>query len=116
MDFGPSRHVSVYLPRTRQREFGAALQTLTTGMQDMSQFAIRRKPAKRRAPLWYVIAFCVASSGATAYILPSSQVGILFDHIPDVEVPVIAEVTVINKEPNAMLLDGTLLAVLNVKV
>ena len=76
----------------------------------------RRMTTKRCAQLLCVIAFCVASSGATACILQSSQVGILFDHIPDVEVPVIAEVTVVNKEPDAMLADGTALAVLNVRV
>lgn len=82
----------------------------------MSQIVFRRKTARRCAQLLYLIAFCLASSGARACLPPSSQVGILFDHVPDVEMPVIAEVTVISREPNAMLLNGTMLAVLNARV
>ena len=120
MDPGPRQAAAVYVyllqARTRQRELGAAPQTFTGSMYHMSQFVFRRKTAKRCVQLLYLIAFCVASGSAKACLLLSSQVGILFDHIPDVEVPVIAEVTVINREPNAMLLDGSALAVLNVRV
>ena len=85
-------------------------------MYRLSQIAFRRKTARRCAQSLCLIAFCLASGSAKACLLLSSQVGILFDHIPDVEVPVIAEVTVINREPNAMLLDGSALVVLNVRV
>jgi hypothetical protein len=82
----------------------------------MSQTVCHWKIARYCAHPILFIAFCFAAGSATACMPQSSQAGILFDHIPNVEVPVIAEVTVINREPNAMLLDGTSLAVLNVRV
>jgi hypothetical protein len=82
----------------------------------MAQIVFNGKTARRCAQILCLVSFCVASSSAKACLLSSSQVGILFDHIPSVEVPVIAEVTIINREPNAMLLDGSALAVLNVRV
>jgi hypothetical protein len=117
MDSGPSRN-GVCLSVSGQNQtkrVRATLQTFAGSMCQMSQFVFLRT-AKRCAQMLCVISFCVASSSAKACIVSSSQVGILFDHIPDVEVPVIAEVTVINREPDAMLLNGSALAVLNVRV
>ena len=82
----------------------------------MSQIVSSKKTARYCAQSLVLVIFCLSSCGAKACILPSSQVAIIFSHIPEVDLPVVAEVAVINREPNAMLLDGTGLAVLNVQV
>jgi hypothetical protein len=64
-----------------------------------------------------LIVSCLVFGTARACTLPSSQGGILFDHIPDgIDAPVVAEVTIVSREANVSFPNHAQLAVMNARV
>jgi hypothetical protein len=75
------------------------------------------EPTRLFARCLCLVLGCLAFETASACILPTSQRGILFEHVPEnLDAPVIAEVTIVSRDANVMLLNGTQIAVLNARV
>jgi hypothetical protein len=65
----------------------------------------------------FVVLGCLVCKEAKACILPSSQTGVLFDHVPaGIDAPVVVEVTVVSREANVDMPNHARLAVLNARV